>query len=141
MCHRQVFDLNSMDDAQRLGFLASCSGEVCISYKAPLRIALAAMAASAAMAVPLAAAAGDVTQLEIVVGGMKDPAHTELVRDTAPEDANTPVAPVIYESAFTRQASATPPPAAQVSANLMPTSGAGDVADKKALAVTPRAAS
>lgn len=53
MCRRQVHDLTAMDDAGRAGFLASCGGDACISYKMSVRPALAAalIAASAAVLV------------------------------------------------------------------------------------------
>jgi hypothetical protein len=97
MCRRQVVDLTPMGDAQRIAFLKGCETEVCVSYLAPRRIALAAMAA-AAIALPTAAAAcDDTTQIiDIVVGGIKDPAHTELIRDV---DLSAPELPVVYEAA------------------------------------------
>ena len=55
LCERQVFDLNTMSDPERKAFMASCSDEICVSYKIPLR-GLAAVAA-------LGAAAGALEQL------------------------------------------------------------------------------
>ena len=55
MCQRRVTDLDAMDDRARAAFLAACSGEVCVSYRSPRHNALAAAAALATIAVPLAA--------------------------------------------------------------------------------------
>ena len=50
----------------------------------------------------------------IVVGGMRDPAHSELVQDKA--DAAIPALPVVYDEASARPPAAThAPPAAPVS--------------------------
>jgi hypothetical protein len=114
MCKRSVTDLTAMDDAGRVAFLASCEGEVCVSYKLPLRPALAAAAmAAAVVSLPVAAApyqddptvaAADVTTDaavddqdygDIMVGGIKDPKNTEFVEDAA--DAKIPEMPVTYE--------------------------------------------
>ena len=113
MCHRQVHDLTAMDDAARLAFLKACEGEVCISYRAPARIALAAMAVSAAVAIPVAAAACPPTEVMIVVGGMRDPTHTELVQDK--HDAAIPALPVVVEEAPAKTPAAALPRAAPVS--------------------------
>jgi hypothetical protein len=95
MCHRQVFDLTQMDGPERLAFLRSCEGEVCISYLAPARIALAAMALAASVATPLAAAACEPTMVEVVVGGLRNAAQAELIRDAG--ETAIPALPVIYE--------------------------------------------
>jgi hypothetical protein len=113
ICDREVHDLTAMDDAARWAFLAARQGEVCISYKAPLRIALAAMAASAALATPLAAAACDPTETVasvVVVGAIKDPAHTRMVQDA--QDAKIPALPVVYDDARPPAPPATADPAA-----------------------------
>ncbi len=55
-CDRQVHDLRSMSEAQKESFLATCSGEVCVSYSVPISKLAAATALSAAvMALPVAA--------------------------------------------------------------------------------------
>lgn len=56
ICKRSVFDLSAMTDGERVAFLAGCEEEVCVSYRVPLRPAIAAAAlAAAAMSVPAAA--------------------------------------------------------------------------------------
>ena len=99
VCKRQVFDLTDMSDDQRMAFMKGCSGEVCVSYRLPVRPALVAAAlAVAAIAVPTAAAAcSDATDIETVetVGGIKDPANVQYVKDTSSDAA--PVLPVVYE--------------------------------------------
>lgn len=102
MCQRQVFDLTHMDDEARRAFFRGCTEEVCVSYSVPLRPALAAAALVAALAAPSAAVAQDapqvnmdVEEMEIFVGGIRDPANVEHDGDLADEDV--PVLPVIYE--------------------------------------------
>jgi predicted Fe-S protein YdhL (DUF1289 family) len=102
MCNRQVFDLSEMGDDQRRAFLSACSGQVCVSYKFPIRPALAAMAV-AAMAVPTAAAAQE-DEIALFVGGIHDPANVEYIEDAA--DAALPELPVVYEDAKAKQAPA-----------------------------------
>jgi len=93
LCERQVFDLTHMTDGERLAFMKGCTGEVCVSYRMPV---LAAAVAIAAIGVPMAAAACESTEsIEIVMGGIKDPAHVQWVKDTG--DAATPELPVVYE--------------------------------------------
>ncbi len=116
LCERQVFDLNAMSDAERQAFMASCTGEVCVSYKIPLRGMAAALALSAA-AVSMPAAAQDaLVELDgnaaehqnlekcldeheiiewVTVGGIKDTTDVEYI-DTE-EDLETPELPVTYE--------------------------------------------
>jgi predicted Fe-S protein YdhL (DUF1289 family) len=110
MCERQVFDLTALNDGERRAFLAGCADEVCVSYRVPLRGAIAA-AALAAAAVPTAAAAQDpvpaTAEVEdesgaedlswgvIIVGGIKDPANAEFV--ALPEDDSVPELPAVYE--------------------------------------------
>jgi predicted Fe-S protein YdhL (DUF1289 family) len=97
MCKRQVFDLTHMSDGERVAFMKSCSGEVCVSYKFPVRPALAAAAlAVAAIAMPTAAAACDPTEVEVWMGGIKDPANVQYVQ--SPVASTIPELPVVYES-------------------------------------------
>ncbi len=117
LCERQVFDLNAMSDAERQAFIASCTDEVCVSYKIPLR-GLAAAAALSAAAVSMPAAAQDTLiqlesgpagyeelekcvdefeLIEIFVGGIKDVSDVEYI-DTE-EDLEIPELPVAYEDA------------------------------------------
>jgi hypothetical protein len=58
ICDTQVVDLSPMTDGERVAFVESRTGDVCVSYKLPLKRAIAAAALSA-MAVPMAAAAQD----------------------------------------------------------------------------------
>lgn len=97
LCRRRVFDLSGMDDKARIGFLAGCKEEVCVTYRAPAMVAAAALAAAAAVSVPVAAAAQDTAPIEewVITGGIKDPSKVEFVRDAA--DKDTPPLPVVYE--------------------------------------------
>jgi predicted Fe-S protein YdhL (DUF1289 family) len=96
MCKRQVFDLTHMSDGERVAFMKGCSGEVCVTYKFPVRPALAAAAlAVAAIAMPQAAAACDVTEVVVTGGGIKDPANVQYVQ--TPVDTTIPELPVVYE--------------------------------------------
>ena len=95
LCKREVFDLTLMGDAGRVAFMKSCSGEVCVTYRMPMRSALAA---AALVAVPTAAAAcSDAIEIQTVVvtGGIKDPANVQYVRDRS--DKGAPEVPVVYE--------------------------------------------
>jgi hypothetical protein len=91
-----VFDLTHMSDDQRVAFMKSCTGEVCVTYKFPVRHVFAAAVAAAAIAVPMAAAACDASE-EVVVttGGIKDPASVQYVQN--PVDRSIPELPVVYE--------------------------------------------
>jgi predicted Fe-S protein YdhL (DUF1289 family) len=100
LCKREVFDLTAMGDAERVAFMKSCTGEVCVTYRMPVRTALAAaVLAAAVVAVPtVAAACSDATEVESVVivgGGIRDPANVQYVTDTS--DKNVPAVPVVYE--------------------------------------------
>lgn len=114
LCKRDVFDLTAMTDGERGAFLASCDGEVCVSYSIPVRPAIAAVAlAAAALAMPGAAMAQDaqpVAQAEMIAtpagedadevfivigGGIRDPKNAKLVEN--PLDDSLPALPVIYE--------------------------------------------
>lgn len=117
MCKRNVVDLTAWSDDQRVSFLASCETEVCVSYRLPLRPALAAAAMVAAMAAlpaaaqdaPVAAVAAvddgsvipqgidDTYEADIFVGGITDPRNVSFVEDAA--DAKMPALPVVYEDA------------------------------------------
>jgi predicted Fe-S protein YdhL (DUF1289 family) len=99
LCKRQVFDLTAMSDGERVAFMQGCTEEVCVSYRFPVRPALAAaVIAAASVVMPTAAAAcADATETVIMMGGIKDPANVQYVKDTA--DGAVPVLPVVYESA------------------------------------------
>ena len=119
LCKRQVFDLTAMADAERVSFFANCeTEEVCVSYKIPLRLAAAALAASV-MALPAAAAptedvsvsadetvTADIEDEEVIVmgGGIRMPREVVFVDEKA--DADIPELPTVEESA-----PATPPTA------------------------------
>jgi hypothetical protein len=108
LCERQVFDLTAISDGERVAFMKGCAGEVCVSYRLPLRPALAAAAiAAAAIAVPTAAAAcsdaAEVQTIVVVAGGIKDPANVRYVKDSS-SDA-VPALPVVYEGGQAPQAS------------------------------------
>jgi hypothetical protein len=105
MCNRQVIDLMDMEDAERLAFLSACSGEICVSYKLPLKRAMAA-AALAAATIPFAVAAqeapvtaeaapADEAYMDIIVGGIKDLSKVTYVESAA--DLAMPELPVEYE--------------------------------------------
>jgi predicted Fe-S protein YdhL (DUF1289 family) len=114
MCKRDVFDLNHMDDKQRVAFLKSCSGEVCVSYSLPVkRAAKAAAFAAAAVMAPTTLAAQDAPpaaqeptaeeqaayeadmEYDVFVGGIK-PADA-LVEMDAADDAKLAELPIVYE--------------------------------------------
>ena len=100
MCKREVVDISAMSDDERVALLKGCKDEICVSYKFPVRPAIAAAALAAAIiAVPTAAAAcSDSTEVyTVVVGGIKDPANIKFVED--PSDKKIPELQVIYESA------------------------------------------
>lgn len=121
MCRRTVFDLTLMSDDERVAFLSGCDEKVCVSYRPPLRPAIAAAAmAAAAMAMPSAAAAQeaeiapDVEEMVIFVGGIAAPGQAEMIED--PADADVPELPVAYEDGPDPQPEATRPAKKPVSA-------------------------
>jgi len=110
MCKRQVFDLSDWSDDERVAFLGTCNDEICVSYRLPLRPALAAIALAAA-ALPAAAAAqepappipsdvgGEVhaEDLRIFVGGIRDPRNIDYIDDA--DAASVPELPIVHEDA------------------------------------------
>ena len=56
-CDTKVHDLNAMTDEERIAFIKSRTGPVCVSYNPHVRAAVTAAAIAAAAALPLAAAA------------------------------------------------------------------------------------
>ena len=52
LCHREVHDITELSSAARQALVAGCSDEICVSYKLPVKSALAAMALGASMAAP-----------------------------------------------------------------------------------------
>ena len=103
LCKREVFDLTDMSDGERVAFMKGCSGQVCVTYRFPVRPAVAAAAlAVAAIAVPTAAAACDATSETVVVtGGIKDPANAQYVQ--IPDSNAAPDLPVVYEDENNRE--------------------------------------
>ncbi len=107
LCKREVFDLTAMNDGERVQFLASCEGEVCVTYAFKLRPAVAAAAlAATAFSLPLAAQdapapateaaeVGHDDEWEIMVGGIKDAKNVEMIEDAS--DAKLADLPVEYE--------------------------------------------
>jgi hypothetical protein len=63
MCKRNVIDLDAMEAGARRAFLAGCAEETCVTYRLPVRSALAAAALAAAVAA-LPAAAQDAPPAE-----------------------------------------------------------------------------
>ena len=117
LCQRSVFDLSAMGENDRRAFLAGCGDEeVCVSYRFPLRPALAA-AALAVAAVPMAAAAQEAPPAPasepaastpapdaaagndyiLVMGGIHDPSRARFVED--PAASSLPELPIVYEDA------------------------------------------
>ena len=100
LCKRQVHDMTNWSDAHRVAFLRECGAEVCVSYRLPA--AAAALAAFAA-ATPMPAAAHDepvmldFEVMEVIVGGITDPAAVEFVETTADADTAAPELPVVYD--------------------------------------------
>ena len=95
VCKREVFDLTHMSDDERVSFMKGCAGEVCVSYKIPVRVAAAALAV-VSVAMPMAAAAcDDVTTVIVTAGGIKDPANAAYIQ--IPDDHRVSELPVIYE--------------------------------------------
>jgi hypothetical protein len=116
LCKREVVDLSEWSDAQRIAFLDGCKEEVCVSYRLPMRPALAAAALSAGMALmPAAAAAQEVaagqaletSQIEIVltIGAIRDARAVEYIETD--DAAGPPELPVVYED---EAPSPAPPP-------------------------------
>jgi hypothetical protein len=124
ICDHRVIDLTAWSDDERLAFAAGQKEEVCISYRLPLRPALAAAALAAAALPNMAAAqdtaappaaeapANDADSHEIV--GIFGPARAEgpaiTVFDSAGEPAAVPKVPVADEDE--RPAKPPAPPAA-----------------------------
>lgn len=115
MCKREVHDMTAMTDAERMAFLQSCDGEVCVSYRVvkPVMAAFAVGAMASALPAaaqpeqntaqsqPAAAAEPYDGSLEIVVGGLRKPrSATWEFHTPAPK---MPPLPVSYEDAPARQ--------------------------------------
>ncbi len=83
MCNKNVFDLTQMDETGRREFMSECSGEVCVSYRLPIRKIVSGAAIIAASAPGLAAAQDASSEAptnedlycysdEIIVGGIRE---------------------------------------------------------------------
>ena len=101
LCKREVFDLTAMTDGERMGFLADCATEVCVSYRLTGAIAAAALAAGMLVAPASAAAqttpAPELIDIEIIfVGGITDWNRVQFVEVEA--DAGVPELPIEYET-------------------------------------------
>ncbi|HXC56842.1 MAG TPA: hypothetical protein VNU97_16200 [Rhizomicrobium sp.] len=105
LCKREVFDLTAMSDDERIGFMSSCTNQVCVSYRVRPAIAAAAIAA-AAIVMPSVAAACDAVDYEtVIVGGIKKPAEVQFVHlGESASDRAMPVLPVVYENVAPAQA-------------------------------------
>jgi len=109
LCHREVHDITDLSAAARQALVAGCSDEICVSYKLPVKSALAAMALGASMATPAYAqidevlavdaepASGDycLEDMQIIVGGLKKPGEVEWL--TADLETDLPDMPVVYD--------------------------------------------
>jgi hypothetical protein len=97
LCQREVFDISQLSESEQRAFFAGCRSEVCVSYKFPLRAAVAAAASAAVLGVALPAAAQDVDldSIAIIVGGITDPKNVDFVAD--PRDEAVPELPILYE--------------------------------------------
>ena len=90
-----------MSDESRRTFRSGCADEVCVSYSLPLRPALVAASLAVAALAPAAAAAQaasaeiEAEEMEIIVGGISDPASADyIVVDTGKSLSDLPV---VYE--------------------------------------------
>lgn len=101
LCKREVHDLTAMSDGERVAFMKSCAGEVCVRYS--IRPAIAAATLAAAIATPTAAAAC-VEVIEVVMGGVKNPSEVQYVHlGEETRDRTIPALPVVYEIATPRK--------------------------------------
>jgi predicted Fe-S protein YdhL (DUF1289 family) len=106
MCKRTVTDLTAMNDDQKIDFFKACSGEVCVSYRLPIKPALTA-AALAVAGIPMMAAAQTADtdavaaesaaddEMMIIVGGIRDTKNVDFVDDKA--DPSQLELPTVYD--------------------------------------------
>lgn len=120
LCHREVHDISDLSSAARQALVAGCSDEICVSYKVPVKSALAAMALGASMATPAYAQIDEVLAVDgeptsgeyclednyIIVGGLKKPGEVEWL--TADLDSSLPDMPVVYDDEPAAVTKATP---------------------------------
>ena len=112
LCRRQVADISGLSDQERVTLMEGCADEICVSYKFPLRPAIAAALTVVALGAPMAVAAqeADLDEEAIIVGGITDPAHVEYISDSV--DAAVPELPVVYDNQPAAAESADAAPAA-----------------------------
>lgn len=107
-CNKQVHDISDWSDDERVALIENARTDLCVSYRLPVKRALAAAAlTAAAAAMPMAAAAQDVSAevayedefaaggIPIIVGGIKDTSKVSFVENK--EDKNLKNLPVEYE--------------------------------------------
>jgi predicted Fe-S protein YdhL (DUF1289 family) len=115
MCERQVFDLTAMSDGERLAFLSSCEGEVCVSYSIPVRQAVRAAVIAASLAVPASAAARPAQRpvvpppMVVVAGGLPPPPQVQIVPVPPVLDRSEDVAPLYMDPERRPEADPKPP--------------------------------
>jgi hypothetical protein len=98
LCKREVFDLTAMSDGERVGFMASCGSEVCVSYRVHPALAAAAIVAAVIVAPTAAAACDTIETMTVVMGGIKKPSEVQFVHlGESTADRAIPVLPVVYE--------------------------------------------
>ena len=88
-CKREVHDLTTMNEQQRVDFLQACEGKICVSYSVKKtnhlkKVAMAGLfvVTASGMALPAAAQVGDDLESdfydEILVGGVHNPKQQAL---------------------------------------------------------------
>lgn len=102
LCKKEVFDLDALDDGERMALVANCPDTLCVSYSVPAKSAIAAMAIGAAVvAMPVAAQDSQDSveawddQFVIIVGGLPRKDKVAWTKDVP--EYSAPALPVIYE--------------------------------------------
>ncbi len=148
LCHREVHDISDLSSAARQALVADCADELCVSYRVPVKSALAAMALGASMATPAFAQIDEVLAVEgepasgeycledqyIIVGGLKNPGAVEWL--TADLDTSLPDMPVVYDDETDA-----PPPTRASQASTAPSDRTKDERDPPPLVKDRPAAS
>jgi hypothetical protein len=98
ICDHQVIDLTGWSDEERIAFAAGQKEAVCISYRVPLRPALAA-AALAAAALPNMAAAQDPAAPPAAQAPADEPESNEIVGIFGPARAAEGPKLTVFDSA------------------------------------------
>ncbi len=107
-CNKQVHDISDWSDTERVALIENARTDLCVSYRLPVKRALAAAAlTAAAAAMPMAAAAQDASAeaayddefaaggIPIIVGGIKDTSKVSFFEDKA--DKTLKNLPIEYE--------------------------------------------